>query len=169
VDRNYSLRLALIIKDKDIRDLGQFIINELAKELIKQDHKATGKLISSLDYTINDALLGKELIITMNDYGKYVNTGRKRGAAKVPIKALVEWIKQKGIETNNKKVLGMAFAIQKTIEKEGSPTRNSRAKGKRTEFVDDTLIRISAEINRRISDAVFKEFELTVDNFVRRI
>jgi hypothetical protein len=159
----------LIAKQRDIEDVGQFIINELAKELIKQDHKATGKLIGSLDYEVKQTLLGSSLIVTMLDYGEYVNTGRKRGAAKVPIQALVEWIKQKGIETNNKKVLGMAFAIQKTIQKQGIPTANSRKRGKRTEFVDDTLARISNEIQNRLSDAVFKEFEVTIDNFVRRI
>ena len=159
----------MVISDKDIKILGQFIINELATELIKQDHKATGKLISSLDYNIEDSLLSTDLVITMQNYGEYVNTGRKRGAAKVPIKALVEWIKQKGIETNNKKVLGMAFAIQKTIEKQGIPTANSRKRGKRTEFVDDTIKRIQAEVERRITEMAFREVNVLVDNFVTRV
>jgi len=159
----------MVISDKDIKVLGQFIINELATELIKQDHKATGKLISSLDYNIEDSLLSTDLVITMQNYGEYVNTGRKRGAAKVPIKALVEWIKQKGIETNNKKVLGMAFAIQKTIEKQGIPTANSRKRGKRTEFVDDTIKRIQAEVERRITEMAFREVNVLVDNFVTRV
>ena len=159
----------MVIADKDIKVLGQFIINELATELIKQDHKATGKLISSLDYNVEDNLLSTDLVITMLNYGEYVNTGRKRGAAKVPIKALVEWIKQKGIETNNKKVLGMAFAIQKTIEKQGIPTANSRKRGKRTEFVDDTIKRIQAEVERRITEMAFREVNVLVDNFVTRV
>jgi len=159
----------MVISDKDIKVLGQFIINELATELIKQDHKATGKLISSLDYNIENSLLSTDLVITMQDYGEYVNTGRKRGAAKVPIKALVEWIKQKGIETNNKKVLGMAFAIQKTIEKQGIPTANSRKRGKRTEFVDDTIKRIQAEVERRTTEMAFREVNVLVDNFVTRV
>ena len=40
------------IKDK-LDEIGQFVINELGKELIKQDHKATGELIASLDYNIS--------------------------------------------------------------------------------------------------------------------
>jgi hypothetical protein len=93
----------MIISDNDLNDLGQFVIEELAKELIKQEHEATGKLIDSLDYnTINNNQTAA-VLITMLDYGKYVNTGRKRGAAKVPIQALVDWIKQKGIESNDKK------------------------------------------------------------------
>jgi len=159
----------MVISDRDIKTIGQFIINELASELIKQDHKATGKLISSLDYNVEESLLSTDLLITMQDYGSYVNRGRKRGAAKVPIQALVEWIKQKGIETNNKKVLGMAFAIQKTIEKQGIPTANSRKRGKRTEFVDDTIKRIQSEVERRITEATFRQVDIIVDNFVARI
>lgn len=159
----------MIVSDRDIKDVGQFIINELAKELIKQDHSATGKLIASLDYRVVNSTVGQTLLVEMLDYGKYVNTGRKRGARKVPVKALVEWVKQKGIETNNKKALGIAFAIQKTIEKEGIPTVNSRKRGKRIEFVDDTLIRIGDEINRRITEAATKSIDVQIGNLVKRI
>tara|TARA_R110000824_G_scaffold195071_4_gene377736 strand:+ start:260 stop:736 length:477 start_codon:yes stop_codon:yes gene_type:complete len=156
-----------MIKDSDIAVLGQFIIDELGKELIKQNHRATGKLISSLDYRIIKSVEGTDLIVEMNDYGEWVNKGRRKGAKKVPIPALVEWIKQKGIATNNKKVLGIAFAIQKTIQKEGIPTNNSRAKGKRTGFIDDTIIRITAEISRRLQSILFRTIELQLDNLLR--
>jgi len=169
----------MVISDRDIKTIGQFIINELASELIKQDHKATGKLISSLDYTANDALLGKELIITMNDYGENVNRGRKKGVGKptrenlrkhgVPLPALIKWIKDKGLASGDKKVLGMAAAIQRKIWAEGSPTANSRKRGKRTEFVDDTIKRIQSEVERRITEATFRQVDIIVDNFVARI
>jgi len=152
---------------KGLEDVGQFVINELAKEIIKQDHSNTGKLIDSLDYVVNTA--NTSIDIYMNDYGRYVNTGRKRGAKKVPIQALVEWIKQRGIETNNKKAIGIAFAIQKTIEREGTPTNNSRKKGKRIEFVDDTVSRIEGKIDTMLTDVFSKAIEAQIDNFVKRI
>jgi hypothetical protein len=155
-----------MIKDK-LDEIGQFVINELGKELIKQDHKATGELIASLDYKTEIGTDLFSIIIEMNDYGRYVNTGRKRGAKKVPIKALIEWVKQKGIETNNKKAIGVAFAIQKTIQKQGVPTINSRKKGKRTGFVDDTIERIGGEIENRLSDAAEKEIDVYIDNLVK--
>jgi hypothetical protein len=156
-----------LFRDEDIDELGQFIINELAKELIKQDHNATGKLISSLDFNTSIGAGTFSLLVVGKDYGKWVNTGRKKGAAKVPIQALVEWIKVKGIETNNKKVLGMAFAIQKTIQKEGIPTRNSRKRGKRTGFVDDTIIRIQQILDKKVLDMASKVIELEIDNLVK--
>jgi len=158
----------MVISDSDLENIGQFIINELTKELIKQDHRATGKLISSLNYDTIQRSSSATLLINMEDYGKFVNTGRKRGAAKVPIDALVEWIKQKGIETNNKKVLGMAFAIQKTIQKEGIPTRNSRKRGKRIEFVNDTLERIDSIVLSMIEAGVTKQLQASIDNLVKR-
>lgn len=159
----------MIISDNDLNDLGQFVIEELAKELIKQEHEATGKLIDSLDYnTINNNQTAS-VLITMLDYGKYVNTGRKRGAAKVPIQALVDWIKQKGIESNNKKALGIAFAIQKTIQKEGSPTNNSKRRGKKVEFVPDTIERIENIIYNKIEQMAVKQVSVSIDNLVRRI
>ena len=158
-----------MITNSDIEALGQLIINELGKELIKQQHRATGDLISSLDYRLNLRSSGFTLEILMNDYGLFVNTGRKAGKKKVPIQALLEWIKQKGIETNNKKALGIAFAIQKTIQKEGSPTRNSRAKGKRTEFIDDTLDRLDNVITSMVGDLYEKQIGIQIDNAFRRI
>lgn len=158
-----------MITNSDIEVLGQLIINELGKELIKQQHRATGDLISSLDYRLKNRSIGFTLEILMNDYGLFVNTGRKPGKKKVPIQALLEWIKQKGIETNNKKALGVAFAIQKTIQKEGSPTRNSRAKGKRTEFIDDTLERLDNVITSMVGDLYEKQIGIQIDNAFRRI
>lgn len=153
----------------ELDEIGQYIIEELAKEIIKQDHSNTGKLIQSLDYRVSSGANSISLIVEMNDYGKYVNTGRKRGARKVPIDALVEWIKQRGIESNNKKAIGIAFAIQKTIQRDGIPTKNSRKRGKRVEFVDDTIKRIRANLEDRVSKILEKEVELQIDNFVKRL
>lgn len=157
-----------MVNDGDIEVLGQFIINELGKELIKQNHRATGKLIESLDYTIEHKGDLFSLIVTALNYGEYVNTGRRKGAKRVPIPVLVEWIRQKGIATNNQKILGIAFAIREKIYQEGSPTNNrTRKYGKGTGFVDDTLERINAEILRRMPDFLFKEIELSIDNLVK--
>ena len=108
----------------------------------------------------------------MNDYGEWVNKGRRKGAKPVPIPALVEWIKQKGIATNNKKVLGIAFAIQKSIEKKGIPSKQyvkwkAGNSIKRVGFIDDTIIRITATINRMVLDIATKKVEIEIDNLLR--
>ena len=157
-----------MVSDSDISELGQFIINELGAELIKQNHRATGKLIESLDYEIEHRGDLFSLIVTAVGYAEYVNRGRRAKTTKVPIPVLVEWIRQKGIATNNKKILGIAFAIREKIYQEGSPTKNrTRKYGKGTGFVDDTLDRINAEILRRMPDFLFKEIEISIDNLVK--
>lgn len=152
-----------------LEGLGQQIINELGKELIKQQHKATGELIASLDYKIREEPSIVTLSIEMNEYGTWVNIGRKKGAAKVPIQNLVDWVKQKGIETNNKKAISIAYAIQKTIQREGVPTINSRRKGKKVGFVDDVIKRMENEIERQVLEASSRTVEVMIDNFVKRI
>jgi hypothetical protein len=160
-----------LINDGDIQTLGQFIINELGNELIKQNHRATGNLIASLDYAVENRSGDLfSLIVTSLPYGAYVDRGRKPKEKRVPINVLVEWIKQKGIETNNKKILGIAFAIQKKIYEEGSPTKDRVKKyGKGVDFIDDTLKRINKEIERRIADIVFLPVEISINNLVKRI
>lgn len=157
-----------MLNQNELDEIGQFAIEELGKELIKQQHKATGDLIASLDFNIISQKLSDAIIVTMNDYGKFVNTGRKRGAAKVPIQALVDWIKQKGIESDSKKVLGIAFAIQKTIQKEGSPTVRSRARGKKVEFVEDVIERIQLKVFQMVEKATVNKVQISIDNLVKR-
>jgi len=156
-----------LITDADISAVGQLIINELGKELIKQNHRATGNLISSLDYNVEHKGDTLSISVSALGYAEYVNRGRKPKEDKVPIPALIEWIKQKGIETNNKKVVGIAFAIREKIYKEGSPTKGRVRKfGKATGFVDDTLARIDNEVFRRLNDLYFDQVNLSINNFI---
>ena len=65
--------------------------------------------------------------ILMDEYGIYVNEGRKTGGKKVHINVFVEWIERKAIVNGDKEVKSLAFAIQQTIHKEGIPTKGMRA------------------------------------------
>jgi len=157
-----------LISQSDIEHIGQFIINELGKELITQNHRATGKLIESLDYEVQNKGDLFSIIVTSLKYGEYVNRGRKAKETKVPIPALVEWIREKGIATNNKKVLGIAFAIREKIYQEGSPTNNRTRKfGKGVDFIDDTLERINLELERRIRDVIFQPIIISMNDLTR--
>lgn len=50
-----------------------------------------------------------------NDYLEYVERGRPIGAPKVPVKALLEWAKRKGLPTDNKFI----YAVRQSIYKKG--------------------------------------------------
>ena len=59
--------------------LGEELLVDFAQELITQGHRATGKLIASLRKNTLITGDGYRLIFTANDYGLYLETGRKKG------------------------------------------------------------------------------------------
>ena len=64
------------------------------------------------------------LQILMVDYAQYVQAGRKPGKGFVPIKSLIEWIKERKIKGRNKQGQfitneSFAFAIRSNIKKFG--------------------------------------------------
>jgi len=77
----------MIIDQSKLKKLGTFLVTELSKELLAQGHKATGKLINSIE---SDAVISPDkatLQISFEDYGIFVDSGRKKGGKKVPIQA----------------------------------------------------------------------------------
>jgi hypothetical protein len=88
------------------------------------DKYASGNLYNSLTATVMPNGDDFELVITYADYFKYVNEGRRPERKRVPLSALLQWIKIRGIKGRNKKGrfmsnLSMAFAIQENIYKYG--------------------------------------------------
>lgn len=87
----------------------------------------TGNLYNSIN-VVYDKTNG-EIVVTMLDYWKFVNDGRRPGKY-VPIRDLMKWIRTKGFNKNKKSgkfqkfnIKGTAFAISKNIQKFGiAPT-----------------------------------------------
>jgi hypothetical protein len=87
----------------------------------------TGSLYNSINVVFDKTK--DEIVITMLDYWKFVNDGRKPGKY-VPIKPLMQWIRAKGFNKNKDtgkfqkfSIKGTAFAISKNIQKFGiAPT-----------------------------------------------
>jgi hypothetical protein len=119
--------------------VGKLIIASLQKELIQQGHEASGNLVNSFEQRVIEVPNSIVIEILMDEYGIYVNEGRKTGGKKVPINVLVDWIERKAIVNGDKEVKSLAFAIQQTIHKEGIPTKGSfkfSNNGRRKGFID---------------------------------
>ena len=126
------------------------IIEEIIKETLEEkrypfgfarfrgvsNKRATGSLINSVKVNVVTSKKGiTELQVLMNEYGEYVNAGRRAGGRNVPIQPLIEWIKArklrprdkdgKFIQINEKSIKGMAFGIQKNIKKYGVRPANN--------------------------------------------
>jgi len=90
---------------------------------------ATGQLLNSLTATVVKSPQGSQLVITYMDYFEAVNLGRRPERKRVPITALLDWIKIRGIKGRNKRGrfipnLSLAFAIQTNIYKYGIAPSN---------------------------------------------
>jgi hypothetical protein len=90
------------------------------------DKKASGQLYNSIQGDVEMTEDGPVAVLSYVDYFKYVNEGRRPNVRRVPIKALLDWIKIRGVRFRSEKGrfkkgsnLQMAFAIQKNIFKYG--------------------------------------------------
>lgn len=102
---------------------------------------ASGRLLNSLSVRMLPPQNGQPggIEITYEDYFKYVNLGRRAKKNFVPIPAILDWIKVRGIKLRNKKGqfirntdenrLSFAFAIRQNIYKYGIRPANIYDKG----------------------------------------
>ena len=134
---------------------------------------ASGKLLNSIKTKVKETPDGLMLEIEYMDYFKYVNLGRRKGGKFVPIKALLDWIKIRGIRRRDEKgrfvkgsQLSLAFAIQKNIHKFG--IRRTNIYDKAYDSLEDVLMNPPPEFRddfERLYNAVGDD----VENFITRI
>lgn len=100
---------------------GQAIVNKMVETLNKNKNNKTGKLVNSIDYSINN----NTIEISMEDYGVSVDEGIDRGPGKIPpVKPIAEWIRTKNIKVpQNLTVEEFAFIIARKIGKKGQKNR----------------------------------------------
>lgn len=106
-----------------IQQVGNQIVAEMKATLQRNGNNNTGELANSITATVE----GNKLIISMDDYGKWVNDGHERGPGRVPpIRAIERWIAKNGITPKqgiSKKQL--PFVIQASIGKRGQTRRRA--------------------------------------------
>lgn len=106
-----------------IQQVGNQIVAEMRATLQRNGNDNTGNLANSIKATVE----GTKLIISMDDYGKWVNDGHERGPGRVPpIKAIEKWIAKNGITPKQgitRKQL--PFVIQRSIGKRGQTRRRA--------------------------------------------
>lgn len=152
------------------------LLKALVKEFIEQGHNVTGKGLAS----INIKLTPNSIIGEMDDYmliqSKGVRRsripysgGRRRGGKSQFIQALKGWVKKKGIASNDKKALGIAFAIAKTMKKEGMPTRGAfkhSKNGRRLDWIDVALLNAEEIIAEELEKQVEQDINAIIDKFI---
>jgi hypothetical protein len=100
--------------------------------------------------------------VIANHYATYVITGRRAGAKKVPISALIGWIKSKRIQGRDSKgrfisVQSLAYAIQTAIARQGIKPRD---------FLTPAIERWTDEALDRLAEALGEEVDKIVQEMV---
>lgn len=102
--------------------IGNDIISDARSTLKKRGHIASGKLYNSMKAVVK----GKTVTFDIPKYGEYIDGGvrpaGKEGSERTkmpPIDDIKAWCKRKGITDK-----GAAYAIQRSIFKNGSPYKN---------------------------------------------
>ena len=150
-----------------LEQIEKLLKESVQAELLAQKHNASGKLSDSVEVT-NRTENGTIFIEgAFLSYGKYVDLGRAKGVNKVPVQALIEWVKLKNIASGDE-AKSVAFAIREKIFQEGIPTRGSRQiASKRLNFVGETLKKVEPKLIQLIEemDRALKVAQL--DNIIR--
>jgi hypothetical protein len=105
-----------------IQQVGNQIVAEMKATLQRNGNDNTGRLANSITATVE----GDQLIISMDEYGKWVNDGHERRAGrKPPIKAINFWIAKNGI-TPKQGITArqLPWVIQAGIGKRGQVRRH---------------------------------------------
>lgn len=148
------------------------LLKRLQDELVKQGHKATGKLLASIRVDLTNDGGSPSITGSFEDYGIFLDTGvRNVRPGRAYIEALTKWLRAIGVRGGNAQLVSIAFAIRAAHLKEGIPTRASkrfsRSRGqRRIGWMTEALNDAEASITREIDDTYLAEIEFTVDNFV---
>ena len=150
--------------------IGDFMVDQLIKVLDDQGHRNTGKLQDTMKSTVNQSGGGFEIVITGQDYAKYVDRGIPAGVW-VNVGALQKWVMQKGIATGEREIKQIAFLIGRKIFQEGSPTKGSwkfSKSGKRDEFIKVMLDANDNIIFQKVFELFSREVAITLRNTISK-
>lgn len=142
-----------LFDDSLIKDFGKDYVKILTIQLKKADKKASGALINSIDYRLQDEANYIKILIEANDYLEYVDQGRKPGSYP-NITAISKWASMKGISQD------AVFPIARKIFKFGIEPTNVIGKTVK-EFDTSPKLQKKYEdiLTQNIENIVFEEFK----------
>lgn len=148
------------------------ILEQYAKELVRtykenlinDDKVATGNLVNSINFIIENGANSISVSLSMEDYWKYVENGRKAGKFP-PIDRILDWIRVKPVipdertgklPTENQ----LAFLIARKIANEGIEPGN-QLNDSRKQLYNEWMAKIEEAITKDVSenvDIIFSQF-----------
>lgn len=139
----------LVIPSELTTEMGRVMKNALVDQLRQNGKVSTGKLINSLQINVVNGINGPVVELAGNSYYAVIEDGRKPGKF-APISPLKEWIKARGIETDDAKITSRAFAISNSIKRKGI---------KATPLTENTFNQALPLFDRIIDDVMGRELD----------
>jgi hypothetical protein len=138
----------------ELEIVGQFMANILIAEIVAKKKVASGQLRDSVEYVISRTENSYKVDLLADRYINNVSDGRKPGYPSGGdgsfLKALIEWVKIKGLESDDKKVKSAAWAIREAIFKRGIPATN---------IIEFAIEQIERQIDEMITAALDKDIK----------
>lgn len=142
-----------------LEEFGDYFVRSYRHHLEEGGINASGNLSKSLQYTIKSGATFLAVDVSLLEYWKYIEYGRRAGAKMPPISAIEKWIQVKKIVpyANNGKVptiRQLAFLIARSISVKGIRPRPIF-----TTSLDEAV----AEFEEAIEEAVTQDIAEVVD------
>lgn len=142
-------------------EYGRAVKDMYQENLVYDNAVASGELLNSVKYILQHNQSSYEVSLSLLDYWKYLENGRKAGKFP-PINKILDWIRVKPVipRPYNGKLPTeeqLAFLISRKIALEGTKPRD---------ILKLTLDEINEEYFVKISDALAKDVEEDIDNFL---
>lgn len=93
--------------------------------------------------------------IILNDYLKFIESGRRKGADMPPVEPIVKWAKKHGIPTDN----GTIYLIRRAISRDGIAPRP---------FMDKVFADIDDVWDKNWADELFDEIMRMINDFFNK-
>lgn len=157
-----------------LNDLAELLKEEMRQQLKIANHIMTGDLVESIESRILSTIEGRKIEIWLNSYGIALDQGvppdkipftepSGRGGRSKYIEGLQRFAQLKLGVTDNRKSLGIAFAIARKHKKVGMPVKGP------TQFIQKTLNATEDDIIRFAEDWAEAVFQAKIDSIIENI
>jgi hypothetical protein len=140
--------------ETELNIVGAFMANILIAEIVAKGKVASGNLRDSVEYQITRTENSYQVDLLADRYINNVSDGRKKGYPSGGdgsfLKALIEWVKIKSIESDDKKAKAAAWAIRESIFQKGIPATN---------IIEFAIEQIDRQIDEMVTAALDKDIK----------